>query len=71
MVKQRWLYGAKTDFRDVKKYVRRQFGELVLADVNKEFKDTIKRIAQLIVHMFVRTKRDFKTHLERRLLSPI
>jgi hypothetical protein len=25
---------------------------------------------QLIVHMFVHTKRDFKTHLEKRLLAP-
>ena len=98
------LDGAKTDFRDVKKYVRRQFGELVWAEVNQEFKDTIKRITvnpvlgtridelaalgydnyrkalvrqtrviyefdsqQLVVHI----KRDFKTHLEKRLLAPI
>jgi mRNA-degrading endonuclease RelE of RelBE toxin-antitoxin system len=26
---------------------------------------------KLIVHMFVHTKRDFKTHLEKRLLTPI
>jgi plasmid stabilization system protein ParE len=25
---------------------------------------------QIIVHMFIHTKRDFKTHLEMRLLSP-
>ncbi len=25
---------------------------------------------QVIVHMFIHTKRDFKTHLEQRLLSP-
>ena len=25
---------------------------------------------QVIVHMFIHTKRDFKTHLEKRLLSP-
>ncbi|WP_394756078.1 type II toxin-antitoxin system RelE/ParE family toxin, partial [Rhodoferax sp.] len=78
------------------------------AEVNQEFKDTIKHIAanpllgtrieelgalgydnyrkifvrqsrvvyefdsqQLIVHMFIHTKRDFKTHLEKRLLAPI
>ena len=102
------LDGARTDFREVKQYVRRQFGELVWAEVNQEFKDTIKSITanpllgtrideldamgydnyrkilvrqtrviyefnskQLIVHMFVHTKRDFKTHLEKRLLAPI
>jgi hypothetical protein len=80
---------------------------LVWAEVNQEFKTTIKyltanpllgtRIAELgalgydsysntfarqtrvvyefdslqfIVHMFVHTKRDFKTHLENRLHSP-
>lgn len=101
------LDGAKADFREVKKYVKKQFGDLVWAEVNQEFKDTIKRIAAnpllgtrieqlgalgydnyrialvrqtrvvyefdsqlLIVHMFVHTKRDFKTHLENRLLTP-
>jgi plasmid stabilization system protein ParE len=102
------LDGAKADFREIKKYVRQQFGDLVWAEVNQEFKDTIKHIAanpllgtrmeelgalgydnyrktfvrqsrlvyefdsqQLIVHMFIHTKRDFKTHLEKRLLAPI
>lgn len=102
------LDGAKVDFREIKKYVRQQFGDLVWAEVNQEFKDTIKHIAanpllgtrieelgalgydnyrkifvrqsrvvyefdsqQLIVHMFIHTKRDFKTHLEKRLLAPI
>ncbi|MDD2881485.1 MAG: type II toxin-antitoxin system RelE/ParE family toxin [Rhodoferax sp.] len=101
------LDGAKADFSEIKKYVKRQFGDLVWAEVNQEFKDTIKRIAanpllgthveqlaglgydnfrktlvrqtrvvyefdsqQLIVHMFIHTKRDFKTHLEKRLLAP-
>jgi|SRR5665647_296766 len=102
------LDGAKADFREIKKYVKKQFGDLVWAEVNQEFKDTIKHITanpllgtrleelgalgydnyrktlvrqtrvvyefdrqQLIVHMFVHTKRDFKTHLEKRLLAPI
>ena len=102
------LNGAKTDFREIKKYVKKQFGDLVWAEVNQEFKNTIKHITanpllgtrideldtlgydnyrktfvrqtrvvyefdsqQLIVHMFVHTKRDFKSHLENRLLSPI
>ena len=101
------LDGAKADFRDIKKRVRQQFGDLVWADVNQEFKDAIRRITAnpllgtrieelgelgydnfrktlvrqtrviyefdtqlLIVHMFVHTKRDFKTHLEKRLLAP-
>ncbi len=102
------LDGAKADFREIKKYVKRQFGDLVWVEVNQEFKDTIKHITtnpmlgthveelaelgydnfrktlvrqtrvvyefdsqKLIVHMFVHTKRDFKTHLEKRLLTPI
>lgn len=102
------LDGAKSDFRDIKKHVRQQFGDLVWAEVNQEFKDTIRHITvnpqlgtrieelgelgydnfrktlvrqtrvvyefdsqRVIVHMFVHTKRDFKTHLEKRLLSPI
>lgn len=102
------LDGAKADFREIKKYVKKQFGDLVWAEVNQEFKATIKHISanpllgtrleelaglgydhfrktlvrqtrvvyefdsqQLIVHMFIHTKRDFKTHLEKRLLAPI
>ena len=102
------LDGAKADFREINKYVKRQFGDLVWVEVNQEFKDTIKHITtnpmlgthveelaelgydnfrktlvrqtrvvyefdsqKLIVHMFVHTKRDFKTHLEKRLLTPI
>ena len=102
------LDGAKADFREIKKRVRQRFGDLVWADVNQEFKDTIRHITAnpllgtrveelgelgydnfrktlvrqtrviyefdtqlLIVHMFVHTKRDFKTHLEKRLLAPI
>ena len=101
------LNGAKADFREIKNHIKRMFGDSVWAEVNQEFKDTIKRIAakplhgtnieelgflgfenfrktlvrqtrvvyefnsdQVIVHLFIHTKRDFKTHLEKRLLSP-
>ncbi len=101
------LNGAKADFREIKKNVKKQFGDLVWAEVNQEFKDTIKRLTanplfgthidelnsfgydnyrktfvrqtrviyefdskQLIIHMFIHTKRNFKTHLETRLFSP-
>lgn len=101
------LHGAKADFREIKNYVKKSFGDSVWAEVNQEFKDAVRRITanpllgmpieelgllgfenfrktlvrqtrvvyefnshQVIVHMFVHTKRDFKTHLEKRLLSP-
>jgi plasmid stabilization system protein ParE len=101
------LDSAKADFRDIKKRVKKQFGDLVWIDINQEFKETINRIATnpllgtqieelgafgyenfrktlvrqtrimyefdndlLIVHMFIHTKRDFGTHLEKRLLEP-
>lgn len=38
------LDGAKADFRDVKRYVKRRFGDLVWNEVNQEFKDAIKTI---------------------------
>ena len=102
------LDGAKSDFREIKKYVKKHFGDSVWTEVNNEFKNTIQHITinpmlgtqveelaglgydnfrkilvrqtrvvyefdsqQTIVHMFVHTKRDFKTHLANRLLSPI
>jgi toxin ParE1/3/4 len=101
------LHGAKADFREIRHYVKTQFGDSVWSDVNQEFKDAIRHITanpllgthieelaflgfenfrktlvrqtrvvyevnshQVIVHMFIHTKRDFKTHLEKRLLSP-
>jgi plasmid stabilization system protein ParE len=101
------LDGAKAAFSEIRKYVKKQFGDLVWSEVNQEFKDTIKQIAvnpmlgthveeltglgydnfrqtlvrqtrvvyefdsqQLIVHMFIHTKKDFKTHLAHRLLTP-
>ena len=39
------LKGAKSDFLEIRKYVKRQFSDLVWAEVNHEFKDTIQRIA--------------------------
>lgn len=102
------LDGAKADFREIRKYVKKQLGDLVWVDVNQEFKDAVKHITanprlgthieelaglgydnfrttlvrqtqvvyefdgqQLIVHMFIHTKKDFKTHLAHRLLAPI
>ena len=101
------LDDAKADFREIKMYAKKQFGDLVWAEVNQELKDAIKHITdnpllgtrieelgglgfdnyrktavrqsilvyefdslQVIVHMFIHTKRDFKTHLEKRLLAP-
>jgi plasmid stabilization system protein ParE len=100
------LDGAKSDFSTIKKYVKKQFGDLVWAEVNQEFKETIKHITvnpllgthveelaglgydhfrktlvrqtrvvyefdsqRVIVHMFIHTKRAFKTHLENRFLA--
>ena len=101
------LEGAKADFREIRKNVKKQFGDLVWAEVNQEFKNTIKHITThlqfgapieelglvgygnyrktivrqtrviyefdsqlVIIHMFIHTKRDFKTQLEKRLLAP-
>jgi toxin ParE1/3/4 len=100
------LDGAKADFREIKKNVRKQFGESVWAEVTQEFKNTVNRIGynpllgthidelgsfgydhyrktlvrqtrvvyefdhqNVIVHLFIHTKRDFRTHIEKRLLS--
>jgi toxin ParE1/3/4 len=102
------LDGAEADFREIRKYVKKRFGDTVWLEVNQEFKYTIRHIAanpvmgthieeltglgfdnfrktlvrqtrviyefdskQLIVHMFVHTKKDFKTHLADRLLAPV
>ena len=101
------LDGAKADFREIRKNVKKQFGDFVWGEVNQEFKDAIKRISthpllgtcidelgafgysnyrktlvrqtrviyefdsqQVIIHMFIHTKRDFKTQLEMRLFAP-
>lgn len=97
---------AKPDFREIKTYVKAQFGDAVWNDVNKEFKITIYNIAlspeagkeveelkelgqenfrtrlvrqtrivyeyddkEVLVHMFIHTKRDFRAHLMKRLLN--
>ncbi len=100
------VQGAKADFLDIKHYVKKEFGDLVWAEVNQEFKNTLRQIAinpllgspidelellgfenfrktlvrqtrviyeytpeLVVVHLFIHTRRDFKTHLERRLLT--
>ncbi|MDR2172909.1 MAG: type II toxin-antitoxin system RelE/ParE family toxin [Burkholderiales bacterium] len=97
---------AKSDFREIKSYVRTQFGESVWKEVNQEFQNTIRNIGlnaeagqrieelgelgqdnfktrlvrqtkivyafderEVLVHMFIHEKRDFRTHLLKRLLS--
>jgi toxin ParE1/3/4 len=97
---------AKADFRDLKAYVKSQFGDAVWHEVNKEFKTAINKIAlhpeggkaleelkelgqdgfrtrlvsqirivyeydekEVLVHMFIHTKRDFRAHLMRRLFD--
>ena len=97
---------AKSDFRDIKNYIKNQFGETVWNEVNQEFKATISDIGrhpeagksleefrdlgegnfrlrlvrqtriiyeyddnQVWVHLFIHTKRDFRTHLMKRMLN--
>ncbi len=97
---------AKPDFREIKTYVKSQFGDAVWNDVNEEFKTTINNIAlnpeagkeveelkdfgqknfrtrlvrqtrivyeyddkEILVHMFIHTKRDFRAHLMRRMFN--
>ena len=97
---------AKPDFREIKTYVKSQFGEAAWNDVYEEFKTTINNIGlhpeagkeieelkelgqgsfearlvrqakviyeydekEVLVHMFIHTKRDFRTHLMKRLFN--
>lgn len=97
---------AKPDFREIKTFVKSQFGDAVWRTVNEEFKTTINNIAlnpeagkeveelkelgqenfrtrlvrqtrivyeyddkEVLVHMFIHTKRDFRAHLMRRLFN--
>lgn len=97
---------AKPDFREIKTYVKSQFGKTVWNDVNEEFKATVNNIGlnpeagkeveelkdlgqenfrtrlvrqtrivyeyddkEVLVHMFIHTKRDFRTHLMKRLFN--
>jgi toxin ParE1/3/4 len=100
------LESAKEEFKDIKKYVKKEFGDFVWNTVNAEYKAAFQRIketpqiggnidelkdfgipnvkfvlvrqtkivyefdeTQVLVHMFIHTKRDFRTHLFKRLLS--
>jgi len=97
---------AKSDFKEIKSYVKAQFGENIWKKVNQEFQSTIrniglnaeagKRIEELgelgqdnfrtrlvrqteivyeydekeaLIHMFIHAKRDFRTHLLKRLFN--
>jgi plasmid stabilization system protein ParE len=97
---------AKPNFREIKTYLKSQFGDAVWNDVSEEFKTTINNIAlnpeagkeveelkelgqenfrtrlvrqtrivyeyddkEVLVHMFIHTKRDFRAHLMRRLFN--
>jgi toxin ParE1/3/4 len=97
---------ARPDFREIKRYVKSQFGDAVWNDVNEELRATINNIAlnpeagkeveelkelgqenfrtrlvrqtrivyeyddeEVLVHMFIHTKRDFRAHLMRRLFN--
>lgn len=100
------LDSAKEEFKDIKKYVKREFGDAVWNSVNAEYKDAFKLIKEnpqigscidelkalgitnvkvalvrqtrivyefdetlIIVHMFIGTRRDFRSHLLKRLFS--
>lgn len=40
------LDAAKPDFRDIKRYVKTRFGDIVWQEVNQEFKDLIRDIGE-------------------------
>lgn len=100
------LDSVKEEFKDIKKYVNRDFGDSVWNTVNAEYKDTFRLIKKnpqigthvdelkeigianikyvlvrqtrivyefddklIIIHMFIGTRRDFRTHLLKRLFS--
>lgn len=97
---------ARHDFREIKAYIRSQFGEAVWAEINVEFKHTVSHIGlhpaagseiaelremgldnfrtrlvrqtrivyefddkEVVVHMFLPTKRDFRAQLLQRLFQ--
>jgi plasmid stabilization system protein ParE len=97
---------AKSDFMEIKSYVKAHFGEIVWAGVNQELKSTIQNIGsnpesgkaieelrelgpenfrirlagqtriiyeydekEVLIHMFIHTRRDFRTHLLKRLFN--
>jgi toxin ParE1/3/4 len=98
------LESAKDEFKDFKKYVQRDFGNLIWNEANAEYKAAFKIIKNsphagisieelkdigvtnvkyslvkqtrivyefdsevILIHMFINTKRDFITHLMKRL----
>ncbi len=100
------LDSAKEELRDIKRYVRKEFGESVWNAVNAEYKNSFRLIREdpqigsyidelkeigivnircvlvrqtrviyefdetlVLVHMFIATRRDFRTHLLRRLFA--
>ncbi len=100
------LDSAKEELKDIKKYVKKEFGELTWNKVNAEYKAAFKLIKAnpksgssieelkelgvtnvkyrlvrqtrvvyefdeqlILVHMFISTKRDFLTHLMKRLFN--
>ncbi|MFM2087810.1 MAG: hypothetical protein RLZZ237_2679 [Pseudomonadota bacterium] len=100
------LDSAKEEFRDIKAYVKRQFGDTIWSTVNAEYKHSFQLIkanpkighvidglrelgtsnirytlvrqtrivyefddSLVLIHMFISTKRDFRTHLFKRLLQ--
>lgn len=97
---------AKPDFREIKTYVKAQFGNAVWNDVNEELKNVIHSIAmnpeagkeieelrelgqenfrtrlvrqtrivyeyndkEVLIHMLIHTKRDYRAHLMQRLFN--
>lgn len=100
------LDSAKEEFKDIKKYVKKDFGDVGWKEVNSEYKTAFASIKHhpqsgspieqlremgltqmryklvrqtrvvyefendlILIHMFIHTKRDFMTHLMKRMLS--
>ncbi|MFL9710040.1 type II toxin-antitoxin system RelE/ParE family toxin [Methylobacillus sp. Pita1] len=100
------LDSAKEEFKDIKKYVKREFGDSVWHTINAEYKGCFRLIKEnpkigshidelkeigitniryalvqqtrivyefdnylIIIHMFIGTRKDFRTHLLKRLFS--
>lgn len=100
------LDSAKEEFKEIKRYVKKEFGDSVWSIVNAEYKEAIQRIKNnpqisstidelkdlgitnvrytfvrqtrivyefdddlVFFHMFIHTKRDFRAHLFKRLIS--
>jgi toxin ParE1/3/4 len=100
------LDSAKEEFKDIQKYIKRDFGNLIWNEVNAEYKAAFKLIKNnpqsgssieelkeigvtnikyslvrqtrivyefdsevILIHMFINTRRDFLTHLMKRVIS--